>query len=146
MAEKKQEIEYYIDREKRIIVAKLPNLREELARILDTLYSKKRDSESIVGGQSYYKLFRKINAPCGGITAKATCSEVDDFDVHIGMRIARERLMKKVNKWRVRLLEQYAAELELERDIVMFEVARYDELDDQLSLEWDEEVEEWAIV
>lgn len=146
MAEKKQEIEYYIDREKRVIVAKLPDLRKELTRILDTLYSKKRDSSSVIG--SYYgTLFKKINAPFGGITAKATCSEVDDFDVHTGIRIARERLMKKVNKWRVRLLEQYMAELELERDIVMSAVARYDdELDGQLSLEWDEEVEEGAIV
>lgn len=95
-------IEYFIDREKGIITAKLEKseVEKELLKLArywsrpvlfeweDSLYNS--------------KMIKALSA----ITARATCSEEDTFDENIGKRIARERLLNKLDKKKLSFINE----------------------------------------
>lgn len=106
----KQEINYFIDREKEVCVAKVMNLPAEIDLFMGRFFSNGREAPSSVL-KWYSKVYKRLPM---AIEAKATCSPYDDFDVDKGMELARLRLEGKVARWEMKVLREYAADMEAE--------------------------------
>jgi hypothetical protein len=85
------EIQYFINEEKGIVVAKMTE--EYVYNALNNLYVKIGETSKYGGVIINEKVFGKFVAP---ITAIATCSEDDAFDVEIGKAIARKKALAKL--------------------------------------------------
>jgi hypothetical protein len=86
-----KEIQYFINEEKGIIVAKMT--KDYVEDALMDAYEKIGKTSKYGGVIVDEKVFSKFVAP---ITAIATCSEDDAFDVEIGKAIARKKALAKL--------------------------------------------------
>lgn len=91
---KKGNFEYFVDIEKGVVAALMRypmkeafNLRQ---KVTDLFHSNEVYLDSLCSAFEKY-----LSNP---IRAKATCAEEDEFDLEIGMRIARERCLAKYYK------------------------------------------------
>jgi hypothetical protein len=85
---------YYVDIEKGVVAALMKDPLKEAAPIADKTLQ--QFIESNLYPQFNFSIFEKyLSAP---IRAKATCAEEDEFDLSIGMKIARERCLAKYYK------------------------------------------------
>lgn len=93
-----KEIQYFINEEKGIVVAKMTKdyVEEALMGIHEKIGKTSKYDGVIVDG----KVYNKFIAP---ITAIATCSEDDAFDVEIGKAIARKKALAKLALKKARL-------------------------------------------
>lgn len=90
----KGNFEYFVDIEKGVVAALMRDPLKEAAKISEKTFN----TMVIVGfyPDFNYRIFEKyLSNP---IRAKATCAEEDEFDLEIGMRIARERCLAKYYK------------------------------------------------
>lgn len=86
-------IYYYVDVEKGIVIAKMDNVYSEMSSTFEKL--KRSVNEE---GRGIMKLvFRNMEIPIT-LKGKATCSENDEFDLDFGMKLARDRLLRKYYK------------------------------------------------
>jgi hypothetical protein len=90
----KGNFEYFVDIEKGVVAALMRDPLKEVAKISEKTFN------IMINAGFYpdfnYKIFEKyLSNP---IRAKATCAEEDEFDLEIGMRIARERCLAKYYK------------------------------------------------
>lgn len=86
-----KEIQYFINEEKGIVVAKMT--KDYVEEALMGIYEKIGKTSKYGGVIVDEKVFDKFVAP---ITAIATCSEDDAFDVEIGKAIARKKALVKL--------------------------------------------------
>lgn len=85
------EMLYFVNEEKGVVVAKMT--AEYVYDALHDLYTKIAKTSKYGGVIVDEKVFNKFVAP---ITAIATCSEDDVFDVEIGKAIARKKALAKL--------------------------------------------------
>jgi hypothetical protein len=90
----KGNFEYFVDIEKGVVAALMKDPLREASKIAEKTFN------MMINVGFYpdfnYKIFEKyLSKP---IRAKATCAEEDEFDLEIGMRIARERCLAKYYK------------------------------------------------
>ncbi len=86
-----KEIQYFINEEKGIVVAKMT--KDYVEEALMGIYEKIGKTSKYGGVIIDEKVYDKFVAP---ITAIATCSEDDAFDVEIGKAIARKKALTKL--------------------------------------------------
>lgn len=86
-----KEIQYFINEEKGIVVAKMT--KDYIEEALMGIYEKIGKTSKYGGVIIDEKVYDKFVAP---ITAIATCSEDDAFDVEIGKAIARKKALAKL--------------------------------------------------
>lgn len=86
-----KEIQYFINEEKGIVVAKMT--KDYVEEALMDIYEKIGKTSKYGGVIVDEKVYDKFVAP---ITAIATCSEDDAFDVEIGKAIARKKALAKL--------------------------------------------------
>lgn len=90
----KGNFEYFVDIEKGVVAVLMRDPLKEAAKISEKTFN------TMINAGFYpdfnYRIFEKyLSKP---IRAKATCTEEDEFDLEIGMRIARERCLAKYYK------------------------------------------------
>ena len=93
-----KEIQYFINEEKGIVVAKMT--KDYVEEALMGIYEKIGKTSKYGGVIIDEKVYDKFVAP---ITAIATCSEDDAFDVEIGKAIARKKALAKLALKKARL-------------------------------------------
>lgn len=86
-----KEIQYFINEEKGIVVAKMT--KDYVEEALMGIYEKIGKTSKYGGVIIDEKVYDKFVAP---ITAIATCSEDDAFDVEVGKAIARKKALTKL--------------------------------------------------
>lgn len=122
-------ITYYINEDKKVVIAKI-NIQNIIQEVQKALRVKDASSYDIVKGtRRFLKKFPNyFNSEHNyiDITAKATCSKDDKFDVEVGKRIARERLLEKFYKIRLDYLRCIGDELSCQIDYV----------EDQMNYTW----------
>lgn len=85
---------YYVDIEKGTVAAVMKDPLKEISKVAEKTFN--AFIEKGFYPDFNYKVFEKhLSAP---IRAKATCAEEDEFDLSIGMKIARERCLAKYYK------------------------------------------------
>lgn len=123
-------ITYYINEDKKVVIAKIniENIIEEVNKALRV-----RDISTYIVNKGMIRFDKKFpnyininNYTYIDITAKAICSKDDEFDVEIGKRIARERLLEKFYKIRLDYLRCIGDELSRQIDCV----------EDQMNYTW----------
>lgn len=97
-------IEYFIDRGKGIVVAKLEKNEVEKELLKLACYWTNPIHFEWTWENPFYKskTFKTLSA----ITARATCSKDDAFDENVGKRIARERLLNKFDKKKLSFIKE----------------------------------------
>lgn len=85
---------YYVDIEKGTVAAVMKDPLKEISKVAEKTFN--TFIEKGFYPDFNYKVFEKhLSNP---IRAKATCAEEDDFDLSVGMKIARERCLAKYYK------------------------------------------------
>lgn len=87
-----EDYQYFVNEEKKVIVAKKDNFGSDFYRKIQDLPVNPFISEYIA--RSWIKFCNRKN--CLSVTAKATCSPEDKFEPIIGTEIARLRLETKI--------------------------------------------------
>lgn len=87
-----EDYQYFVNEEKKVIVAKKDNFGSDFYRKIQDLPVNPFISEYIA--RSWIKFCNRKN--CLSVTAKATCSPEDKFEPMIGTEIARLRLEAKI--------------------------------------------------
>lgn len=104
------EINYYVNEDKGIVVAKIDH--KEVIRELEKCYNKCKLGSSKI--EDFFNIsdfwedkeIRKFRTKFDHtITAKATCHPEDTFDVNEGKRIARKKLLAKLDKKKLYILK-----------------------------------------
>lgn len=121
-------ITYYINEDKKVVIAKI-NINDIIIEVNKALRVKYVNRYIIGEGSRRFK--EKFPNYLNGhiyidITAKATCSKDDKFDIEVGKRIARERLLEKFYKIRLDYLRCIGDELSRQIDCV----------EDQMNYTW----------
>ena len=99
-----QDIMYFVNEEKGIVVAKMT--QEYVANALGELYEKIGKTSKYQGTIVDRDVFDKFTQ---SIAAKAVCSEDDAFDVEIGKAIARKKALAKLAVKKAKLCWAIAA-------------------------------------
>lgn len=131
-------ISYYVDKDKKTVVAKI-NVVYIIYEVNKALNDKNVNAVIVEKGRKnlnkkFPNYFLKNpfsdyiidNYKYKNITAKAICSKDDEFDVEVGKRIARERLLEKFYKIRLDYLRCIGDELSRQIDYV----------EDQMNYTW----------
>lgn len=84
-------IQYFVNEEKGIVVAKLS--KEDVTAALTEVYEKLGRTTKYNGVIVDMDVFDSL---CGAITAKATCSPDDAFVEEVGMAIAKKKVLAKL--------------------------------------------------
>lgn len=93
-------IEYFANKEKRTVVAKIDNIQNDILVMLKKRFWSKTPLFN-------WNFLVKISGSFPTqVIGKAVCSEDDEFDLETGMYIARLRVIEKCQKMRVKALEQ----------------------------------------
>ena len=118
-------IEYIVNKEKSTVVAMI-RFDEDIDnrncfKSSDWIYSSLYDAlsglqhkDNWIFNKTYNKQIKKMSFP-RVITAKAKCSPNDEWNEEIGKEIARERLVKKIKKYRS---ESYQIIVDMAQEIV----------------------------
>ena len=118
-------IEYIVNKEKSTVVAMI-RFDEDIDnrncfKSSDWIYSSLYDAlsglqrkDNWIFNKTYNKQIKKMSFP-QVITAKAKCSPNDEWNEEIGKEIARERLVKKIKKYRS---ESYQIIADMAQEIV----------------------------
>lgn len=117
---------YYVDIEKGTVAAVMRKPLEEISKVAEKTFN--AFIEKGFYPDFNYKVFEKhLSAP---IRAKATCAEEDEFDLSVGMKIARERCLakyyKKVTNVFIELNNLIDPILSNIEDKIIFYAGRYD--------------------
>lgn len=113
-------IEYYIDDVMGVVVAKIPNLEDditgEICKCIEKAFYSKFSGDRIFLS-SFYDIV--INCVANHhnklvkVFGKAKCNfEEDKYDVEVGKYIATQRLIKKVSKYRQNIYEEVVYKIE----------------------------------
>ena len=100
-------IKYYINEEKKTVVAKAENLYGLAFEVVREVMKKYKwiDEYNFAA-----ELLRKFKVPME-LTAKARCSDLDIYDEDHGMELSRARLLLKIYWWKIRLMDYVKEEL-----------------------------------
>lgn len=102
-------ITYYVNEDKRTVVAKLTNVRFELWLMLrDIKFGKYQLPYAATFYWEDNPLLKKIPDE---IIGKAVCSPLDEFDEEVGRTIAQARLLKQVYTYRNQVIYEIIANL-----------------------------------
>lgn len=113
-------IEYYIDDVMGVVVAKIPNLEEDITKEVCMCIEKTFHS-NFAGDRVFLLSFYDIVKNCVAnhrdelvnIFGKAKCNfEEDKYDIEAGKYIATQRLVKKVSKYRRNIYEEITSRFE----------------------------------
>ena len=113
-------IEYYVDDVMGVVVAKIPNLEEDITEEVCMCIEKSFHS-NFAGDRILLSSFYDIVKNCVAnhrddlvnIFGKAKCNfEEDKYDIEAGKYIATQRLVKKVSKYRRNIYEEVSYRIE----------------------------------
>lgn len=116
-----EDYQYFVNEEKRTVVAKKDNFCSDFYRKLDEFYGSTTGPEAFMHEfilRSWVVFCHKRNYL--SLTAKATCSKEDEFSTLIGTEIARIRLETKTQK----IYGDFFAYIEEELENVIFNFCR----------------------
>lgn len=113
-------IDYYVDDAMGVVVAKIPNLEDDITKEVYMCIEKTFRS-NFSGDRIFLSSFYAIVENCVTnhhdelvkVFGKAKCNfEEDKYDIESGKYIASQRLIKKVSKYRRNIYEEVAYRLE----------------------------------
>lgn len=113
-------IEYYIDDVMGVVVAKIPNLEDDIVEEV-CMCIEKTSCSNFAGDRAFLPSFYGIVKNCVAnhhnelikVFGKAKCNfEEDKYDIESGKYIATQRLVKKVSKYRRNIYEEVTSRFE----------------------------------
>ena len=113
-------IEYYVDDVMGVVVAKIPNLEDDITKEVYMCIEKTFRS-NFSGDRIFLSSFYDIVKNCVAnhhdelvkVFGKAKCNfEEDKYDIEAGKHIATQRLVKKVSKYRRNIYEEVSYRIE----------------------------------
>ena len=101
---KNSNIVFYVNEEKRTVVAKLSDVRQEVWQMATSISHKEYHIPCEIADIFSYddRIFGKVP---NTLTGKAVCSPLDTFDVEVGKTLAQARLLQKVYNYRAIVLQ-----------------------------------------
>ena len=99
IAPAKSSFTYYVNCDKGVVVAVMNNPKDEILKEIDGLY----EDAKFFSYLNTVLLLVEDTVP-EKVCAKATCKENDEFDVEVGMQIAKEKCLFKFLKYKIRTL------------------------------------------